>query len=288
MSVKTSIQWCDSTVNPTMGCDGCELWNESRKSCYAGALHRRFGGHTVGYAPLFEILTEFPGRTGEAAAWPDLVGKERRDKPWLNGLPRLIFVSDMSDALSDAISFEYLQQEIVDAALSVNGQRHHWLWLTKRPRRMVRFANHLKERSINWPVNIWPGTSITSNATISRIDALRDVGNETTTRFLSVEPQIEAIDLHAHLAGIRWVIQGGESGGRPRPFNIDWCRQVRTACHANSVAQFVKQLGSSVLSGRKLVRLANPHGGDWSEWPEDIRIREFPAILNADIPNYQR
>ena len=26
MSVKTKIQWCDSTVNPTMGCDGCELW----------------------------------------------------------------------------------------------------------------------------------------------------------------------------------------------------------------------------------------------------------------------
>src|SRR5688572_33443058 len=23
---KTHIQWCDSTVNPVMGCDGCELW----------------------------------------------------------------------------------------------------------------------------------------------------------------------------------------------------------------------------------------------------------------------
>ena len=22
----TKIQWCDSTVNPVMGCDGCELW----------------------------------------------------------------------------------------------------------------------------------------------------------------------------------------------------------------------------------------------------------------------
>jgi hypothetical protein len=20
------IQWCDHTVNPVMGCDGCELW----------------------------------------------------------------------------------------------------------------------------------------------------------------------------------------------------------------------------------------------------------------------
>ena len=27
MSAKTKIQWCDSTANPTMGCDGCELWS---------------------------------------------------------------------------------------------------------------------------------------------------------------------------------------------------------------------------------------------------------------------
>jgi hypothetical protein len=26
MSKKTKIQWCDGTVNPVMGCDGCELW----------------------------------------------------------------------------------------------------------------------------------------------------------------------------------------------------------------------------------------------------------------------
>ena len=22
----TPIQWCDATINPAMGCDGCELW----------------------------------------------------------------------------------------------------------------------------------------------------------------------------------------------------------------------------------------------------------------------
>ena len=26
----TKIQWCDSTVNPVMGCEGCELWPTSR------------------------------------------------------------------------------------------------------------------------------------------------------------------------------------------------------------------------------------------------------------------
>ncbi|MEX2577541.1 MAG: hypothetical protein WD342_00675 [Verrucomicrobiales bacterium] len=29
MSEKTKIQWCDSTVNPIMGCAGCELFPTS-------------------------------------------------------------------------------------------------------------------------------------------------------------------------------------------------------------------------------------------------------------------
>jgi hypothetical protein len=27
----TKIQWCHSTVNPVMGCDGCELWPPASK-----------------------------------------------------------------------------------------------------------------------------------------------------------------------------------------------------------------------------------------------------------------
>lgn len=62
MSKNTKIQWCDSTANPTMGCDGCELWGPKRKTCYAGLLHTRFGGVTPGYAPSFGEVTLFPGR----------------------------------------------------------------------------------------------------------------------------------------------------------------------------------------------------------------------------------
>ena len=103
MSVKTKIQWCDGTVNPTMGCDGCEIWSSQIKTCYAGILHTRFGGVTPGYSPSFDEVTLFPGRMAEAAGWSDLSGKTRKDKPWLNGMPRLTFVSDMSDALSKIV-----------------------------------------------------------------------------------------------------------------------------------------------------------------------------------------
>jgi len=81
MAKNTAIQWCDSTVNPTMGYDGCELWSKSRKTCYAGVLHTRFGGHTKGYAPTFEQVTEFPGRMADAAVWSDLRDTVRPNKP---------------------------------------------------------------------------------------------------------------------------------------------------------------------------------------------------------------
>src|SRR3954470_14030288 len=100
MSKSTPIQWCDSTVNPVMGCGGCELWDKDRKTCYAGTLHGRRAGQK-GFARTFLSPTLFPGRLEGAARCPDLAGWARADKPWLDGLPRLIFVSDMGDALSE-------------------------------------------------------------------------------------------------------------------------------------------------------------------------------------------
>ena len=205
-----------------MGCDGCELWMEGRRSCYAGVLHRRFGGATPGYAPTFEDVTRFPGRMAEAAHWRDLAGKERPDKPWLDGLPRTIFVSDMSDSLSRGVSFKYLRDEVIQNVNSDKGRRHEWLWLTKRPERMAEFSTWLLERGIPWPTNLWAGTSITTQATRSRIAKLLNVGDENTIRFLSVEPQVEAIDLTAWLPRLDWIIQGGESGRQARPFAIEW------------------------------------------------------------------
>src|SRR5437667_9313219 len=104
MSEKTKIQWCDSTANPTMGCDGCELWNPKTgvRTCYAGMLHTRWPNHR-GFAKDFLVPEMFPGRMEKAAAWPDLNGKDRPGSPWLDGLPRLIFISDMGDSLSKRI-----------------------------------------------------------------------------------------------------------------------------------------------------------------------------------------
>lgn len=315
MSSKTKIEWCDSTVNPTMGCDGCELWSAQRKTCYAGILHERYGGKNKGFSPTFNVLTIYPGRMAEAARWSDLAGKDRTDKPWLNGRPRHIFVSDMSDALSKAITFDYLKSEIIDNVTSEKGRRHIWMWLTKQAGRMADFSTWLRSQGIAWPENLWPGTSVTSRATLPRIAQLLRVGDQNTMPFVSAEPLCEGVDVSHHLErtvycgechgsgfrnatadgclsccgsgidhvrAIRLFVVGGESGPGARPCNVEWIREIIAQCKAAGVACFVKQLGRHVHQdtpgGQRQSWFPNDNkGGDWSEWAEDLRIREFPA-----------
>ncbi|QDU36232.1 Phage protein Gp37/Gp68 [Maioricimonas rarisocia] len=278
MSASTKIQWCDSTCNPTMGCDGCELWTAKVKKCYAGTLHVRFGGASKGYAPSFEEVTRFPGRMEQATRWRDLSGTSRVKKPWLDGYPRLIFVSDMSDAMSDGVSFEFLQGEVIDCVASDGGRNHQWLWLTKRPNRMAEFSNWLALQGICWPSNLWAGTSVTSQRTTSRIEHLLRVGDENTIRFLSVEPQYEQVDLGKWLPHLNWVIQGGESGRGAARFELEWARLLIAQCREHGVPYFLKQLGASVTSDGMSLRFEDGHAGNWDEWPDDLRVRELPTL----------
>jgi protein gp37 len=322
MSDKTPIEWCDSTVNPTMGCDGCELWNEKVKVCYAGVLHEMRGGNP-GYAATFKEVTTFPGRMAKTRKWSDLTGKERPDKPWLNGMPRLIFVSDMSDALSNAVSFEYLEREVI---CEVTGAPHQYLWLTKRPQRMAEFAEFLARRSWKWPDNLWAGTSITDQPTADvRLKWLRKV--PAKIRFVSAEPLLANVSLPLTRAvpiiddeygdqheyyevrdGIHWVIVGFESGSKEKARNghVEHAWSILRQCEEANVKCFIKQLGTNPVKGLSAVmpeaditdedadpadiaawehnrhnapmHLKNKKGGDWNEWRDGLRVREFPKL----------
>jgi protein gp37 len=225
-----------------------------------------------GYASQFEILTKYPGRTAEAAARSNLYGKPHKDKPWLDLLPRTIFVSDMADALSEDIDFEYLEREIVDVAGSKRGSQHIWLWLTKMPKRMAELGRWLENRRKKWPENLVAMTSVTSSKTIVRAQQLKSV----PARFkgLSVEPLWEDVTLP--LEGIDWCIVGGQSGPGSRPFDLAWAESLLRQCKTSGTAFFVKQLGAESMANGKRIELRDEHGGDWNEWPAHLRIREMP------------
>lgn len=110
---------------------------------------------------------------------------------------------------------------------------------------------------------------------------------------------LKCLKIARSFPGLDWIIAGGESGPGARPFDIEWARSTVRQCKAAGVPVFVKQLGAlpitTGLLGKTLdgkfvvgscagingnavsVLLDDRKGGDWSEWPEDLRVRQFPG-----------
>lgn len=116
-----------------------------------------------------------------------------------------------------------------------------------------------------------------------------------------------------------WVIVGGESGADARPCDLASLRGVLQQCEQESVPCFVKQMGKwmlgdhsgftvnrwlledgrvfvppiirSVFNGHLHDRPAgaiafgncDTHGGNWAEWPNDLRVRQFPAEVAVHV-----
>ena len=363
MSDKTSIQWSDSTINPIMGCGGCELfpppgevladinraaaqaevtidskaifkalvddcfakirnpgpefkrvvnttniWHLRKQfaekirrdhgtaardavelaisraiTCYAAKLHLNKAFSIVnptrhphkGYAPIFEKVTRFGGRVAKAAKLPDLLGSLDPERPWKDALPRMLFVSDMGDALSAKGDFDFLKSDMMPAIQSESGKKHLWLWLTKRPNRMAEFADEIG----GFPDNVCAMTTVTGAGPdqMERIDHLRRV--KAACRGLSIEPLWERIPTrNLNLKSIDWVIVGGESGSgdTTRPFAVEWAEELRDHCKKQGVAFFLKQLGRNPTRNDRVMKLHDRHGGDWKEWENSLRVREFP------------
>jgi protein gp37 len=100
-------------------------------------------------------------------------------------------------------------------------------------------------------------------AGIRRADILR--GIPAAVRFLSVEPLLEDIP-EPDLAGVHWIIVGGELGAGCRPMDLAWARSLSDATHRAGAAFFMKQIGGFPRKRDKL-----------EHFPADLRIREFPV-----------
>lgn len=143
------------------------------------------------------------------------------------------------------------------------------------------------------PANVWVGTSVEDQTRANeRIPELLRI--PAKVRFLSVEPLLGPVALNSIVtpdaalhfsaletgalvpAHVDWVIVGGESGPKARVCSFDWIRPVVRDCRGAGVPVFVKQLGGNYFDGGR-VPLKHKKGGDMEEWPEDLRVREFPG-----------
>lgn len=154
------------------------------------------------------------------------------------------------------------------------------------------WTNHIVCMPIPLP-NVWLGVSVEDQIRADEriLPLLR---TPAAIRFLSCEPLLGRISLSATynviedsrlsvfnvLGGgtnvIDWVIVGGESGARARHCDIRWIEDLVAQCRASNVPVFVKQLGSRPVAPGEPISLRDRKGGDPSEWPNELRVREFP------------
>jgi protein gp37 len=309
MADRTGIEWTDATWNPVTG---CSVVSPGCTNCYAMKLagtrlqhHRSRAGLTVPSkaGPVWN------GQVRLNTDWLDQPLRWKRPRKIFVCAHGDLFHENVPDdwidkvfavmALAPQHTFQVLTKraERMREYLSADGCRasilDQWLRLPGPRKNRVTLVNGqpVVETSPRWPLpNVWLGVSAEDQARADeRIPLL--LQTPAAVRFVSAEPLLGAIDLHSRLCretgscpscprclgGIDWIILGGESGPGARPMDIDWTRSIVAQCRNAGVPCFVKQLGPNpTLHGFTGMPIKDKKGGDWSEWPEDLRIREFP------------
>lgn len=320
MSATSSIEWTDRTWNPIRGCSeisaGC-------KNCYAMKQAHRFSGPGMPYEGLTELGPNGPRWTGKIRLVEEALAESLRWKK-----PQRVFVNSMSDLFHEDVPEDFIFRVFQKMGAAF---QHTYQILTKRPERMLALMPRLSDRlhaegrvHLQYWRHVQLGVSVEDQKTAdARIPLL--LQTPAAKRFVSYEPALGPVDftnfqIMGHsLDALRgewcsnkttcevsdkgdesldWVIIGGESGPRARPFNVQWARDVIAQGKAAGVPVFVKQLGKTCRMDRSdavqpvalgagwraenhgaefgIVSFRDSHGGNLDEWPEDLRVRQFP------------
>lgn len=287
MGDSTKIEWTDHTFNPWWGCSRV---SPACRFCYADSQAQRYG-HQVWR------------RNGERRMLSD--NNWRQPLRWnrqaeRNGKPEKVFCASMADVFEDHPQLDEPRKRLW--GLIEETPWLQWQLLTKRPENVAGMAPW----GDSWPANVWLGCSVeTQRFAEQRIPILLRI--PAATKFLSCEPLLEEIDLRKIRMGswvvdslggdvidprdgsvlygtpsvIDWVILGAESGPKSRETDMEWIRSVLRQCERAWAAPFVKQLGTAwardvFVGGKSVFAQGDRKGGDWSFWPADLKIRQFP------------
>lgn len=211
----SSIEWTERTWNPVTG---CHKVSQGCKFCYAEIMTRRLKAMgQAKYVKGFGVVKTHDQELTRPFRWRK---------------PSVIFVNSMSDLFHDDVPLEFIQQVFL---VMNQCPQHTFQVLTKRGRRL-----HELSPQLTWTPNIWMGVSVEENRVRDRIDFLRTT--KARVKFLSIEPLLEPLPA-LNLAGINWIIVGGESGSNPRPMRPEWVEDIRLQCETAGVAFFFKQWG---------------------------------------------
>ncbi len=234
---QSSIEWTEMTWNPTTGCNkisaGC-------KFCYAERMSKRL---------------QAMGQSKYENGFQITIHPEALEVPYTWKKPKLVFVNSMSDLFHPYVPLDFIQQVF---QVMKDNPMHTFQLLTKRADILAQYSPLL-----DWPDNVWMGTSVEDERVVHRIDSLRQTG--AFVKFLSLEPLIGPLP-NLNLFSINWVIVGGESGSKARPMKKEWVTDIRDQCQQAGVKFFFKQWGG--VHKKKNGRLLD--GRSYDEMPEPL------------------
>ena len=292
MGERTDIAWCTSSWSPWIGCTevspGCD-------ACYARVLDARYR-----YGGAVHWGTGVPRHRTSESTWKRPLTWD--NKAFVSGERWTVFPS-LCDPFDNEVPVEWRNDfwHLISATPSLT-----WLLLTKR------IGNAAK--MVPWTVhpwsNVWIGASVVNQEEANR-DIQKLVATPAAKRFVSYEPALNRVDwcealeiwwnsttqswVREDLPRPDWVIVGGESDQgkhKARPFDLAWARSTVRQCRAAGVPVFVKQLGSNPFvtvpdhpapapgtpaGFPRTPSFKDRAGADPAEWPEDLRVQEFPA-----------
>lgn len=266
MGDTTGISWTKSTMNFWMG---CQRVSPACEHCYAETLvtnrmgySGRGGKKPLLWGPGGERHRTSAQNWSKPLQWNIDAAKSGEFWP--------VFASSLSDIFEDRLELAAWRAEalaIVERTTSLT-----WLLLTKRTDRILDLAP--AAWIDRWPPHVWIGTTIEDRRRAAeRLPHLLQV--PAATRFVSIEPQLESLAA-VDLGGVQWAITGGESGPGARIYDPTWAAETIESARRVGAAPFVKQMGERWARANRARQI---HGADPSEWPEALRVQEFPRGL---------
>ena len=246
MGFETTIEWTEATWNPVTGCTKI---SEGCANCYAERMAMRL---------------QAMGQSNYIKGFQLTLHPHMLDLPLRWKTPKSIFVNSMSDLFHQDIPLSFIRQTF---NVMMRARRHRFQILTKRASRLAELAS-----SLPWAENIWIGVTVENDKWKSRIDCLREV--PAKVRFISLEPLLGPLP-EIDLAGIDWVIVGGESGPGARRMERNWVLDIMQQCRKAQVPFFFKQWGGQLKAknGRLL------QGQVFNEMPGDFKISQILETL---------
>ena len=269
---KLGITWTDDTVNPLTGCTwasaGCD-------NCWAADMSP---GLLAKGQTRHEGLTILNQRGHYE--WTGKISWEPKELLKLTkGKPRRIFMNSVSDTFHPKV--ERIWQDEIFRAMLDNPQ-HEYQLLTKRPKLMLRY---LSECGIEPQSNMLMGFSAEDQPNFDiRMREAKQIADMGWRVWVSVEPQIAPVALGDAVHDLAWVVIGGDNTkphSHAREFDTAWAVSLIDECTAANVPVFMKQVGVRpywTIEGVAYAYTKSTGEGKYMvEWPEEIRIQEFPA-----------